>query len=60
LNNSEKDFIRYTMVLIPCLASVLATVIVLSYPIKEYKKNDKKKNIQQNPKSSISEELVTW
>lgn len=41
LDDSEKMFLRYTMVLIPCLSSILATAIVLSYPIKEYKKNDK-------------------
>ena len=33
LDDSEKDFIKYTMILIPALSAVLATLIVISYPI---------------------------
>ena len=56
LPEDEQDFIRYVMVLIPCLSSILATLIVLSYPIKEYKKKKGEEN--KNPRSSIAEELV--
>lgn len=41
LNSDEISFIRYTMVLIPALSSVLATLIVITYPIQEYSKNKK-------------------
>ena len=41
LNDSEKQFIKYTMVLVPSLASVLATLIVITYPIQEYSKKAK-------------------
>ena len=33
LDESDVNFIKYTMVLIPALSSVLATLIVISYPI---------------------------
>lgn len=33
LNFEERSFIKYTMVLIPSLSSVLATLIVITYPI---------------------------
>jgi hypothetical protein len=47
------------MVLIPSLSSVLATLIVITYPIQEYsnKKKDKEDGILKR-KSSIEEELV--
>lgn len=49
------------MVLIPSLSSVLATLIVITYPIQEYSKAKKKgqKNIHEKVrKNSIEEELV--
>lgn len=34
LDDSNKQFITLTMILIPALSSVLATAIVMAYPIK--------------------------
>lgn len=44
------------MVLIPALASILATLIVISYPIKEYSK--KKIGNEKMRKNSIEDELI--
>lgn len=41
LTDPQKQFIKYTMVLVPSLASVLATMIVITYPIQEYNKKSK-------------------
>ncbi len=42
LTHANKQFIRYTMVLIPVLSCILATAIVLTYPVEEYSKKHKK------------------
>ena len=55
LNDGEKDFIKYTMILIPVLSCILASAIVLSYPVEEYNKKEEK---GKNPRSSIADELV--
>lgn len=41
LTDDQVSFIRNTIILIPALSCVLASVIVLSYPIKEYSKPKK-------------------
>ena len=33
LTDGDKNFIKYTMILIPALSAILATLIVISYPI---------------------------
>ena len=59
LDTSEKDFIKYTMILIPSLSAVLATLIVISYPIQEYSSKKKEKNQKGARKNSIEDELVS-
>lgn len=60
LDKSDQTFIKLTMVLIPALSAVLATLIVIFYPIQEYSKKQKKGAIDiLKRKSSIEEELVT-
>ena len=51
LSHGEKDFIKYTMILIPALSAVLATLIVISYPIQEYGKKAQKGSV--NVRSSL-------
>ena len=46
------------MVLIPALASVLATLIVITYPIQEYSATKKDKKKEAIRKNSIEEEFV--
>ena len=58
LSGSEKDFIKYTMILIPALSAVLATLIVISYPIQEYSEK-KKKDEDFLRKNSLEDELVS-
>ena len=58
LSQSEKDFIKYTMILIPALSAVLATLIVISYPIQEYSEK-KKKDEDFLRKNSLEDELVS-
>lgn len=41
LTPDDKDFIRYTIILLPALSCILASVIVLSYPVQEYSKKKK-------------------
>ena len=48
LTSDEISFIKYTMILIPSLSSVLATIIVMIYPVQEYKRkvgDDGKKSL---------------
>lgn len=61
LSVSEKEFIKYTMILIPSMAAVLATLIVISYPIQEYGSKKNKTNKEDFVrKNSIEDELVSW
>lgn len=56
LTDPQKQFIKYTMVLVPSLASVLATLIVITYPIQEYNKKSKdEEGGVKKRKSSIEE-----
>jgi Na+/melibiose symporter-like transporter len=41
LNDDERSFIKYTIILLPALSCILASVIVLSYPVQEYSKKKK-------------------
>ena len=43
VTSSDVSFIRWTMVLVPGLACLLSSLIVLSYPIEEYKEPKKEK-----------------
>ena len=55
LDDAEVSLIKYTMILIPSLSTVLATGIVMVYPIQEYKKkvgDDGKKSL------ALEDELV--
>jgi hypothetical protein len=56
----DESFIRLTMVLIPGLACLLSSLIVLSYPIEEYGKDKKGKKGESllKQKSELEEELV--
>jgi hypothetical protein len=47
------------MVLIPGAACLLSSLIVLSYPVEEYGKDNKKKDSLLGGKSSLEEELVS-
>lgn len=59
LTPDNKAFIKYTMILIPILSAILATLIVVFYPVQEYKKPKKsKKHDELVRKNSIEEELV--
>lgn len=51
LTQEEKNFIRYTMVLIPSVSAVLATLIVIAYPIQEYSKKIKKGEVLDKRRS---------
>ena len=47
LDEGEISFIRYTIILIPAVSCIMASIIVLIYPIEEYSKN-KKDNINRS------------
>lgn len=53
LTEGEISFIKYTMVLIPALSSVLATLIVIAYPIQEYSQNKKDTGGERVRRNSI-------
>lgn len=55
----DVSFIRLTMILIPGISCLLSSLIVLSYPIEEYGKENKKKDQLLNQKSELEEELVS-
>ena len=59
ITSSDVSFIRWTMVLIPGLSCLLSSLIVLSYPIEEYKADKKLEKLGLNKKKSkLEEELV--
>jgi Na+/melibiose symporter-like transporter len=49
----DKNFIRWTNVLIPGISCLLSSLIVLSYPIEEYGQNKKKKNIKNKSENFL-------
>ena len=60
LTEGDVSFIRLTMTLIPGISCLLSSLIVLSYPIQEYGKDNKKKTDSiQVHKSELEEELVS-
>lgn len=58
ITKDDISFIRLTMVLVPGLACLLSSLIVLSYPIQEYKKPKGPKAESLLSRSSFEEELV--
>lgn len=57
LTDDERAFIKYMTIVIPGAACILATLIVVFYPVQEYKSKDEK--VKKNPRSSIADELVS-
>ncbi len=57
LTDDERNFIKYTIILIPMLSCILAAVIVLTYPIQEYAKPKKSDSTRRD---SLEDELVVW
>jgi Na+/melibiose symporter-like transporter len=58
VTEDDVTFIRLTMVLVPGLACLISSLIVLSYPIEEYKKPQGPQTESLLSKNEFEEELV--